>query len=96
MAKRGENIRKRKDGRWEARYMEENDGDRKYRSIYGKSYNEVREKLFLQKMILQEKAHRIAIFNTTITIDELCEQWLQEIREQRKGCACQTTAKRPC
>ncbi|MCI7130775.1 MAG: site-specific integrase [Lachnospiraceae bacterium] len=84
MAKRGENIRKRKDGRWEARYMEENDGDRKYRSIYGKSYNEVREKLFLQKMILQEKAHRIAIFNTTITIDELCEQWLQEIREQRK------------
>lgn len=76
--------------------MEENDGDRKYRSIYGKSYNEVREKLFLQKMILQEKAHRIAIFNTTITIDELCEQWLQEIREQRKGCACQTTAKRPC
>ena len=84
MAKRGENIRKRKDGRWEARYLEESEGDRKYRSIYGKSYNEVKEKLFLQKMILQEKEHKIAIFNTTMTIDELSEQWLQEIKEQRK------------
>ena len=45
MARRGENIRKRKDGRWEARYIcgyQEN-GQAKYRSIYGKTYREVKD-----------------------------------------------------
>ena len=41
MSKRGENIYKRKDGRWEAR-LKKKDG--KYISVYGKSYAEVRER----------------------------------------------------
>lgn len=47
MPKRGENIHKRKDGRWEGRYIKERDfnGRAKYRSVYGKTYNEVRCKL---------------------------------------------------
>lgn len=45
MAIRGENIFKRKDGRWEARVLEvRENGSRAYRSIYGKSYTEVKAK----------------------------------------------------
>lgn len=46
LPRRGENIRKRKDGRWEARYptgVNEN-GKKTYTSIYGTTYREVREK----------------------------------------------------
>ena len=45
MARRGENIRKRKDGRWEARYIcgYAEDGKAKYKSVYRKTYAEVKE-----------------------------------------------------
>lgn len=47
MPKRGENIRKRKDGRWEGRYIQsyKPDGKAKYGSVYGKSYLETKKKL---------------------------------------------------
>lgn len=47
MAKRGDNIRKRKDGRWEGRYKKgrRHDGTIRYGSVYGKSYAEVKKKL---------------------------------------------------
>ena len=46
MSRRGDNIRKRADGRWEGRYrMVLENGEKRYRSIYGKSYGEVKEKL---------------------------------------------------
>ncbi len=43
MARRGENIRKRTDGRWEGRYIEKYDinGKACYRSVYGSSYSSV-------------------------------------------------------
>lgn len=46
MGKHGENIRKRKDGRWEARIISSYDlqGRAKYRSFYGKTYLEAKEK----------------------------------------------------
>ena len=46
MPRKGENIRKRKDGRWEARYMKGRDMDGKirYGYLYGKSYKEVKDK----------------------------------------------------
>ena len=42
MGRRGENIRKRKDGRWEARviYTHDLSGKAKYRSFYGRTYLE--------------------------------------------------------
>lgn len=50
MPRRGENIRKRKDGRWEGRYRVENESQKdKYISVYGKTYAEVKDKLLLQK-----------------------------------------------
>lgn len=47
MARHGEKIRKRKDGRWEGRYKVGNDKNGKtlYKSVYGKTYTEVKEKL---------------------------------------------------
>lgn len=46
MARHGENIRKRKDGRWEARYIQgyRTNGKAMYRSVYGRTYQEVKRK----------------------------------------------------
>ena len=46
MPKKGINIYKRKDGRWEARIIRGHkaDGKPKYRSVYGKTYAEVKRK----------------------------------------------------
>lgn len=47
MSRKGENIYKRKDGRWEGRYIKCRDfsGKAKYGYIYGKTYKEVKHKL---------------------------------------------------
>ena len=49
MARKGENIYKRKDGRWEGRCRTGrlSGGKAGYISVYGKSYREVKEKLFV-------------------------------------------------
>jgi hypothetical protein len=47
MPRRGENIYKRKDGRWEGRVL---NYDGKYKYVYAKTYKEVKEK----KKLLQE------------------------------------------
>ena len=51
MPKKGENIRKRKDGLWEGRYPSgvTDSGRTKYASVYAKSYAEVKEKLLAAK-----------------------------------------------
>lgn len=47
MSKRGDNIHKRRDGRWEGRYKKgrNQNGTIQYGSVYGKSYREVKKKL---------------------------------------------------
>ena len=46
MGKRGENIYRRKDGRWEGRYPKKKEnGKRRYGCVYGKSYAETKQKL---------------------------------------------------
>jgi len=47
MPRKGENIRKRKDGLWEGRYMRE---PGKYTSVYARSYAEVKDKLLAAKL----------------------------------------------
>ena len=45
MAKRGENIWHRKDGRWEARYVKGREGNRAiYGYVYARSYGAAKEK----------------------------------------------------
>lgn len=56
MSRRGENIYKRKDGRWEGRYKNGNNKSGKtiYGSVYGKTYKEVKIKLTnIQKSLSQ-------------------------------------------
>jgi integrase len=52
MAKRGENVYKRKDGRWEGRYIKgkKPDGKPRYGYVYGAKYGEAREKLLPLKL----------------------------------------------
>ncbi|MBO0422224.1 tyrosine-type recombinase/integrase [Enterococcus plantarum] len=51
MARRGENIYKRKDGRWEGRYIKgrQQNGKIHYGYIYGYKYSEVKHQLILMK-----------------------------------------------
>lgn len=71
MARRGENVRKRTDGRWEGRYIEKYDSNGKacYRSVYGSSYTDVKNKL---------KEHKKVTSNVSIiNIENLCNEWLE-------------------
>ena len=50
MPRKGENIYKRKDGRWEGRYIKSRSGKKAiYGYVYAKSYSEVRKKLNLKR-----------------------------------------------
>lgn len=79
MARRGENIRKRSDGRWEGRYIKGRSADGKPRwgYVYGATYTEVRE-------ISARKKAEYGIYNlnsTDITFSEISEQWLYSVRQ---------------
>lgn len=58
MAKKGENIYKRKDQRWEGRYIKEYDpaGKARFGYVYGKTYRETRIKLLERKAAVQTEA----------------------------------------
>ena len=84
MSRRGENIFKRKDGRWEGRYIAARRSDSKpiYRSVYAHSYAECSEKLKRAKcMNNAAKSVRVK------TVKELFGVWL----ENRKNCIKVTT-----
>lgn len=77
MARIGENIYKRKDGRYEARYIAERDKDGKaiYKSVYGSSKAEVREKV--------EQAEKVIRANSSIegkSFRQVAEAYLEESR----------------
>lgn len=86
MPRRGENIYKRKDGRWEARYVKEitADGKKKYGSVYASSYKEVKAKQ--QLCILQPTKNHNPI---NITVTELIAEWLSSMKNQVKPCTYQ-------
>ena len=54
MPRRGDNIRKRKDGRWEARYVKSDSYDCavRYGSVYGRTYTEAKQK---REIVLRQK-----------------------------------------
>ena len=58
MPRKGENIYKRKDGRWEGRYITGRCGTKaRYGYIYGKSYSEVKKALAIKRAkVIQEDA----------------------------------------
>lgn len=83
MSRRGENIYKRKDGRWEARYKKYRDsfGKTHYGYLYAKSYGEVKEKLDNIKKDSELKSNTI---QKKDTVKDICKLWLYEIKTQKK------------
>lgn len=83
MPRRGENIRKRKDGRWEGRYRVYDVQKRKNisRSIYARTYGEVREKLFREKKLAEER--KIKKYKG-VPFSFAAEEWLAEIAKEKK------------
>ena len=81
MSKRGENIYKRKDNRWEGRYIRGYDaaGKALFGYVYAKSYREVREKLTTAKTQGPVKA-----VSTRKTFGIYCDEWLVLCRNRVK------------
>lgn len=85
MPRHGENIWKRKDGRWEGRYKipavnNSAVAKTKYRSVYGKTYGEVRKKL-------SEAIAQAALEKTIIVGDSAqaqAERWLLSVKDRSK------------
>lgn len=77
MARKGENIYKRKDGRWEGRYKVgyNEAGKAKYRSVYGKDYKTVRDKL----TVLKSESDKY-IPSGKLTVKVLFEEWLSAVK----------------
>ena len=73
MARKGENIYRRKDGRWEGRYIvgRKTDGRARYASLYGRSYREVRDALERKKGELYR-----TMPNCSLTVKALMAMWL--------------------
>ncbi len=78
MARHGENIHKRKDGRWEGRYIKARTPDKRihWGYVYGTTYADV-------KQILVRKKAEYGLYqltDTRLTFAELAEIWLQSIK----------------
>lgn len=84
MPRKGENIRKRKDGRWEGRYKKgvKENGSTDYGSVYGKSYKEVKEKLVLAK---HSQNNNQSTTNSERRFSEVLCLWEQSNRVRLKG-----------
>lgn len=82
MPRRGEYIYKRKDGRWEARYVREigADGKKKYGSVYANSYRAVKDK---QQYFMLTPAQEMRC-SANICVLDLTERWLSHIRNKVK------------
>lgn len=88
MSKRGENIYKRKDGRWEGRFVagRTENGKIIYKSVYAKSYTEVKILLQDKRMEFQQNLRRKELEETIKekTITAFLEEWLESIRPKIK------------
>jgi len=84
MAKRGENIRKRKDGRWEGRFLQEKSGCKSYHSVYAKTYREVKEKLLAEKQKEKEYSKQKEKPILNVSVNELSQLWFSEVKRIRK------------
>lgn len=77
MPRRGENIFKRKDGRWEARYVKEITADnrKKYGSVYANTYTQVKEKRkSICKLLNEQKS--ISKIPDNESLGYFIEEWL--------------------
>jgi integrase len=89
MGRHGENIRKRKDGRWEARVISsyKPDGKAIYRSVYGKTYLEAKEKrndLLRSTAAISSRCEKTGSSKGKITLEEVAWEWLAARKDSIK------------
>ncbi len=85
MSKKGENIYKRKDNRWEARYVKgyHPDGSARYGYCYGKTYREAKQKVTKAKSaLLANKPNPTASRRRRFAF--YCDEWLRINRSRIK------------
>ena len=88
MPRRGENIRKRTDGRWEGRYRKKDNNITKVCSVYARTYHEVKVKLVQAK---QEHIEYQTVpvyqnsYQVNIKVEEVAEQWLLRVKKEKKN-----------
>ncbi|MBP1546036.1 MAG: site-specific integrase [Oscillospiraceae bacterium] len=82
MSRKGENIYKRKDGRWEGRYIYSYDknGHAKYRSVYAHSYTEVKTKLSQ----IDKKEFVTSCLPHNPILQNICGEWLSTVKFKNK------------
>ena len=93
MARKGRNIYKRKDGRWEGRIIlgYDMDGKRRYHSVYGRNFGETKQKMqeYTENMVRsEEKAKRwniLSVFGWSAGEKTGNRQPMQIIGGSRKG-----------
>ena len=88
MARKGENIYARKDGRWEGRYIIERSASGKYHYgyVYAGTYRETREQLLQKKLeLLQGKKEAVShSANEPVALEQLAADWLVKQKSQIK------------
>jgi len=91
LPRKGENIYKRRDGRWEARFKDglKPDGRARYRSVYAKSYTEVKSKL-LECRKRQDQPEKRSTLDRNLTVKNLLDTWLlkrtNDVKESSYQC----------
>ena len=85
MPRRGENIHKRKDGRWEGRYISHRNksGKSHYVSVYAKTYKEAKIKMREAQVHLQERQDNT--ITKRCTFEQVLTMWLNNNRLTLKG-----------
>ena len=88
MPRKGENIYKRKDGRWEGRYIKSRTscGKAVYASVYAKTYREVKQKVSMGAASIALPVASVSGKSPTAAIlfSVLAEDWLNLMRPQIK------------
>lgn len=76
MPRKGENIYKRKDGRWEGRYIRSRDANNKaqYGYVYGKGYKAVKQKILARQLLCLQPATEHKTEN--VLYADLLDSWL--------------------
>lgn len=76
MPRKGENIYKRKDGRWEGRFIKEHiNGKAKYGYVFARSYKEVKEKLSYAKINNSNNIQVANMLTNSLQFSQIVEEW---------------------
>ncbi len=94
MGRHGENIRKREDGRWEARYqrLDRSRGKKLYHSVYGSTYEEAKKKRDDAIRMIEEKLYHVPEQAggsedkpcMQLLFSQAASEWLEEVAVTRK------------